>query len=207
MVDDLAVWIVDLDAISAPDLASLESAVATEEAHRAQAFTRERDGLRWLRARRATREILAEQRGVGPRGITFTLSAGGKPAIAGGPHFNVAHSSAVALVAVGTREVGVDVERVRTGLREEQILGRVLGDAAVGRWTRTAPDSRTGVFFDEWVRFEAAVKCRGATIAASFGANVAEGLRVSTVDVGPDYAAAVATAGGAAPTTRRFDWA
>lgn len=200
-------WVVDLDDRAAPDGDDLARGLSDEDLARGAALATELARRRWLLTRYATRALLGAALGVAPGAVALERAASGKPFVAGGPCFNVAHSGHRALVAVSAAgEVGVDVEHVRTGLREEAILARVVGAGAAARWSGAPEESRTALFFDEWVRFEAAVKCRGATLAGSFGADVAAGLVVERVDVGPGYAGAVA-AEAAAPAAARYAWA
>jgi 4'-phosphopantetheinyl transferase len=206
--DRADLWVVDLDDPAAPSGETLLAGVSSDEAGRAAAMATELAGRRWLRGRYATRAVLCAATGVGPRDVVFERTGAGKPFVDGGPRFNVAHSGRLALVVVAARcEVGVDVEFVRPRLRERAILARVVGAAAERRWAGLAEDERTAAFFDEWVRFEAAVKCRGSTLAGSFGVDVAEGLTVARVDAGPGYAAAVALDGAGPPAPERFAWA
>lgn len=201
-------WVVDLDDAAAPSGEALLTGVIGAEAERAGSMATELAGRRWLRGRYATRAALCAAMGVAPRDVVFGRTEAGKPFVEGGPRFNVAHSGRRALVVVAAQcEVGVDVEFVRPRLREAAILSRVVGEAAERRWASLPEDERTAAFFDEWVRFEAAVKCRGTTLAGSFGVDVAEGLTVARVDAGPGYAAAVALSAGAVPAPARFDWA
>lgn len=201
-------WVVDLDDPGAPSGEALVAGVSGAEAERAASMASELAGRRWLRGRFATRAVLCAAMGVGPLDVAFSRTGAGKPFVEGGPRFNVAHSGRRALVVVAALcEVGVDVELVRPRLRERAILARVVGEAAERRWERLPEGERTAAFFDEWVRFEAAVKCRGATVAGSFGVDVAEDLTVALVDAGRGYAAAVALDGVPAPAPARFAWA
>lgn len=202
------VWVVDLDDPGAPAEASLRDEVSESDWSRAVSISTELGRRRWLLARFATRALVAAALGQPARGVEFVRTAEGKPEVRGGsPRFSVSHSAGLAVIAVSAyAAVGVDVERRRAGLREEAILARVVGARAVSRWAQSPEGERTGVFFDEWVRFEACVKCRGSTLAGSFGADVATGLWVSRVDVGPGYAAAVASADAAPLENVRFAW-
>ena len=115
--------------------------------------------------------------------LRFALGPHGKPALAhdgadeGDLRFNLSHSGDLALVAVTAgREVGVDIERAR--------------------------QRYTAEFLHDWVAREAVVKCRGlglevaapgdsTSVVATQGDPWTAGL-----DVGPDFAAAIAVEGG-----------
>ncbi|MGH9020149.1 MAG: 4'-phosphopantetheinyl transferase family protein [Acidimicrobiales bacterium] len=186
---------IDLDSPAAWDGEGLSGAVSDAERVRAARFRLLRDATRWLRARAALRQILAAAIDVAPLDIAYALSSSGKPSVEGSHRveFNLAHSGARALVATSRNGgVGVDVEVVRAGLREAAILERVLGSTGRTRWDGAPTEQRTDVFFREWVRFEAAVKCRGTTIADSFDVDVGLGLTIVDLDLGEPYAAAAA---------------
>jgi hypothetical protein len=97
-------------------------------------------------------------------------------ALAGEPglRFSVSDSSDLALVAVADREVGVDVERIRD--RPAAARAAALG---IDR------------FYERWTMLEATGKALGTGLR---GACEGVGITCSALDVGPDFAAAVAVA-------------
>jgi len=122
----------------------------------------------------ALREILGRYLGLPGNELRFETNRHGKPRLAGPEDelaFNLSHSSSLALVAVGRREVGVDVERIRT--------------------------KRPVDFYRRWADREARVKCLGTGLTGPVPADTAEPA-VHRVDVGPGYAASVAFGGQAA---------
>ncbi len=204
-------WVVDLEDRRAPDGDELAAGLSVEELGRAMRLVSAADGRRWARSRFALRRILSRRLGVTPGDVEFVAGEGGKPSIVGpaGLEFSLAHSSERALVALSNHwDVGVDVERVRGGLSESAILNRILSDAAQLEWAVADPDDRTDVFFRLWARHEAAVKCRGMGLRGAIGIDVADGLTVTDLDVGPGYAAAWASNDPASTDVAltRFDW-
>jgi 4'-phosphopantetheinyl transferase len=189
------VWAVDLDSPQAAPESLISSTLSAEERDRAARFVSAELARRWSRSRYALRRVLGDATGVAPGAVRFRVANGGKPSLEGpGPPFSLAHSAGRALIAVGARgDVGVDVERVRAGLREVEILGRVVGAAAVEEWRAREPARRTDAFFRLWVRREAALKCRGLGIAESVGRDVAAGLELRDLVVDPGYVAAWAS--------------
>jgi 4'-phosphopantetheinyl transferase len=143
------------------------------------------------------RRILAVYLREQPQRIQLRRGAHGKPRLGGiGPslEFNLSHSGEIALVVVsGELEVGVDVEWVRPERDVVALADRALaaGDAAAVR--EAAPEEQAAVFHRRWARHEARLKCQG--VGLSGARPEAQGpLAVVDLDLGPAYAAAIATA-------------
>ncbi|MDR2634801.1 MAG: hypothetical protein LBC13_02335 [Clostridiales bacterium] len=81
------------------------------------------------------------------------ITRDGKPIFENcGVHFSLSHSGAVAVVAMGYRPCGVDVERIRAIKRDNfKFMGTFENDTD---------------FFREWVKREARVKYTGAGLSA-----------------------------------------
>jgi len=132
-------------------------------------------------SRGALREILGRYLGLPANELRFETSRHGKPHLAsaeGELEFNLSHSSSLALVAVARREVGVDVERIRT--------------------------KRPVDFYRRWADREARVKCLGTGLTGSVPPDATEPT-VHRLDVGPGYAASVALLGPAKLRGWTFD--
>lgn len=124
-------------------------------------------------SRWALREILGRYLGLPGAELRFETGRHGKPRLAfpeGELVFNLSHSSSLALVAVGHREVGVDVEWIRA--------------------------KRPVDFYRRWADREARVKCLGTGLTGPVPPNSTEPA-VHRLDVGPGYAASVAFLGPA----------
>lgn len=137
--------------------------------------------LEAVASRRALREILGRYLGLPADELRFETGRHGKPRLAAPESelaFNLSHSSALALVAVARREVGVDVERVRT--------------------------KRPVDFYRRWADREARVKYLGTGLTAPVPPDSAEPA-VHRLDVGPGYAASVALLGPAKLRGWTFD--
>jgi 4'-phosphopantetheinyl transferase len=131
----------------------------------------------------------------------------------GGLRFNVSHSHEWALIALSRdREVGVDVEHHRS-LHHDlfDIAARFFAPAEVDALRALAPAEQEPAFFRIWSRKEAYIKATGEGVSAgldtfevSIDLDPAVSLRVlgrpaeaarwtmRSLDVGPDYAAALA---------------
>jgi 4'-phosphopantetheinyl transferase len=173
------VWRVDLTAIED----GLDDLLCADERARAARIVPARKRVLWARSRGVLRALLGRYLERDPRALRFALGPHGKPALAhdgtdeGDLRFNLSHSGGLALVAVTAgHEVGVDLELAR--------------------------ERYTAEFLRTWVAREAVVKCRGlgievaapgdsTSVVATQGDPWTAGL-----DVGPDFAAAIAVEGG-----------
>lgn len=115
-------------------------------------------------ARDALRAILAAELGVPAGSVEVKTTAEGKPYLSGDPvHFNLSHSSELALVAI-CREapVGIDLEHARE-LRAPDRLARRICSQREYEWLSSmggAPNA-TEALLRLWVRKEATVKGTG----------------------------------------------
>jgi 4'-phosphopantetheinyl transferase len=200
-------WRVDLDTLTDRTLEAFEGAASDEERRRRSRFRSSTDARRWLCSRGALRRILADYLETEPSHVAFASGPAGKPQLVGSDgdavHFNLSHSDGLALVAVSVdRGVGVDVERVRSGLDEIAIARRAFGSDAVRLIEGSEPRIRTATFFRLWVRHEAAVKCRGTGLEDVVRDDLDDlvDVNVAEVDVGEGFAAALGTATVSSPT-------
>jgi 4'-phosphopantetheinyl transferase len=114
---------------------------------------------------RLARDVLAHVTGTTPAAIrcdrTCRLCGDamhGKPRLAGGPSFNLAHTAGLAVLAVGPVEVGVDVER-DTG--RDLLEGSGLALAQSERPLVVDAPAPTAAFLALWTRKEAYLKGTG----------------------------------------------
>jgi 4'-phosphopantetheinyl transferase len=188
--DAIDVWRVDLTAIED----GLEDLLRADERARAERIVPARKRVLWARSRGVLRALLGRYLDRDPREVRFALGPHGKPALArngtdeGDLRFNLSHSGHLALVAVSAgREVGIDIERARPRYTAE--------------------------FLRTWVAREAAVKCRGLGLGIEVAAPGDSTSVVATqgdpwtagLDVGPDFAAAIAVEGSGCQL-HRWDW-
>jgi 4'-phosphopantetheinyl transferase len=184
------VWRADLTAIED----NLENLLGADERARAERIVPARKRVLWARSRGVLRALLGRYLERDPRTLRFALGPHGKPALAhdgadeGDLRFNLSHSGDLALVAVSAgREIGVDIERARPRYTAE--------------------------FLRTWVAREAAVKCRGLGLGIEVAAPGNSTSAIATrgdlwtaeLDVGPDFAAAIAVEGGRCQL-HRWDW-
>lgn len=150
------------------------SVLADEERVRALRFVRQRDGRRFTVCRGSLRMILGRLLNSPAECLAFRSGPGGKPELAGGTdrerrsllRFNVTHSDELALIAVSLeRELGVDLERVRSISESARIVESYFTDAEVAQFTALDPSQRDEAFLRGWTRKEAILKATGVGLA------------------------------------------
>jgi len=137
------------------------------ERQRASRFAFDRDRLRFMVARAQLRELLAVRLDVPPESIELAYGERGKPAL--GRHFgdsdlrfNVSHSGDVAVYAFSHgREIGVDVEAVRTIRDADDIAARFFSRRENEAYLALDPCDKPLGFFNCWTRKEAFIKALG----------------------------------------------
>jgi 4'-phosphopantetheinyl transferase len=140
----------------------MRSLLADDELRRADALRFERDRVRYIVGRALLRGLLASYTLVPPQALKFQYGEFDKPALPGGPSFNLAHSGPVALYAFAAEgDIGVDVELEGKEREGERIAERFFSPAEV-RVLRSLPLERRGrAFLTCWTRKEAFIKARG----------------------------------------------
>jgi 4'-phosphopantetheinyl transferase len=126
----------------------------------------------------AMREILGSYLHIHPRDVLI----GRRPCAAcGGPHgkpeilgnrtrlkFNLSHSDRIALLAIATRELGVDLEACGRQVEFERLAEHILTQAELKSFERLRGDRQQAAFFACWTRKEAAAKAAGAGLTLDF---------------------------------------
>ena len=168
---------------------ALEQILAPVERERADRYVRSEDRTRFIVGRGVLRTILGSYIGLDPDQLRFCYNPFGKPALAaaaGGEaiRFNVSHADGLALIAVtGSREVGVDLERIRPDFGTEEIAERFFSRREVAALRALPAARRVKAFFACWTRKEAYLKARGEGLSLP--------LDRFDVSLGPDQPAAL----------------
>ena len=101
----------------------------------------------------------------GPRGKPFLLEPGISPAEQPRIQFNLSDSGDVVVFGFASdREIGVDIERVRSVNRWHAIAKRFYGEAEARELLRLPKDERERRFIARWVQEEARIKATGQGI-------------------------------------------
>jgi len=144
-------------------VAHCRETLSAEERHRADRFVFERDRIRYTVAHAVLRHLLSRYCGEPPASLRFSAAAAGKPSLQSATplHFNLTHSDERALLAVGQRELGVDLEKVRSNI-EALAISRHYFFGSERDAIESAPSpERDRLFFRYWVAKEAVLKAQG----------------------------------------------
>lgn len=144
----------------------------------------------------ALHRILQEAIGAPPIIATYSQ---GKPYVQNAPDlkFSCSRTRGKSLIAITANfEIGVDVERIRPMPDLQPIAELFLPPGNAEALADTPAADREREFFRLWTRAEAAWKAAGLGLYGA-GRAIEGEWHVEDLDLGPDYAAAVAIAGGA----------
>jgi 4'-phosphopantetheinyl transferase len=195
------VWRARLDDPRWPETGELPAG----DRERAEHFLRRLPARRWAASRWALRFTLAAYLDEEPSSIELDTEANGKPRLRddNSIRFNLSHSHDLALIGVTRRrEIGIDIER-KLPDRDFLALARDGLAPEAAELVRRAPvDTRSDVFYAAWARREAVAKCNGDGLGAP---PVQSPVVICALDVGPEWAAAVALAGSGPASIRCFD--
>jgi 4'-phosphopantetheinyl transferase len=140
--------------------------LSCEERQRAGRFAGDRERRRFTVARARLRQLLGERLAVAPEAVELVYAAGGKPRLHprfdSDVRFNVSHCQDVAAFAFANgREVGVDVEGVRSLADADAIAALVFSPREHRTYVALDPEQKPRAFFNCWTRKEAFVKALG----------------------------------------------
>lgn len=192
------------------------------EQDRAAKFRFAKDRRLFVTAHAALRSILAQYLSVSPLGIEFIIGGQGKPRLTPtcgtNIHFNLSHSSDRAVIAVASREVGVDVECIKDHFAFEEVAENFFTGREVAALRSLPSHLQRQAFYQCWTCKEAFLKAKGTGLSgeldevqiifdgpcARIDANVA-GWSLKEIDAGAGHAAAVVSEGGPAEV-RLYQW-
>ena len=145
----------------------LRGILTDDELDRANRFSFEIDRQRFIAARGTLRSILSRYITIYPGHLRFQYNQYGKPFLA--PecsthqlNFNLSHSGSMALYAITrNREIGVDIERVRSDFEYEEIAERFFSANDVAILHTIPTEKKLEAFYNCWTRKEAYIKAHG----------------------------------------------
>ncbi|MCT7972079.1 4'-phosphopantetheinyl transferase family protein [Laspinema olomoucense] len=210
------VWRVELDRNS-EEIRQFRAMLAEEEQKRAARFYFEHDRSRFIVGRGMLRSLLGKYLQVAPDGIEFCYSAKGKPMLANveqSLHFNLSHSGGLALYAIASEPVGIDLEQIRPLSDAEQLAKRFFTPAEAEAIAALSLAQKQAAFLNAWTRKEAYLKATGDGLAGldevevslipgmpakllriQGNSELASNWFIAELHPHPDYVAAVAIAG------------
>ncbi|MCA8962447.1 MAG: 4'-phosphopantetheinyl transferase superfamily protein, partial [Planctomycetes bacterium] len=118
---------------------------------------------RFIAGRALLRGGLALYLALAPWDVELDYGEQGKPRLREGRglEFNLSHSGDIAMLAVGARRLGVDVERRRTSRDLDAIARRYFSPPEVDEYQSLPKSERLPAFYRCWARKEAYLKARG----------------------------------------------
>lgn len=167
MAQPLAVYFFGLEGV---ELAALQALAAewlpADEQAVAARYRQPARGCQYLAGRLLLRGLLARSMGAEPAAFELTLGPYGKPGLAGGPPFNLAHTEHwVALAFGGDSEVGVDIEVATRKLKPLELAEMVMHPEESLTLRALAPAAQLEYFLAIWSAKEAYLKALGRGIA------------------------------------------
>lgn len=172
--DEVHVWSVDLRAWEDAAGLLLEM-LDSEERERARRFKFPEPRNQFIISRALLRRALGGYLHIDASTVRFRTTSNGKPELAMSPdprtndlRFNLSHTEAATVFAVvRQRQVGVDVERIRTDTNVRELAERFFSPQEV-EWLRSRPASeQVSSFFSCWTAKEAYIKAHGEGLSMS----------------------------------------
>lgn len=140
----------------------LAGALSEEERARAARFVMPHLTERFIVAHAFLRDVLGAYLDLPPAAVRLAVSELGKPRLQGAElAFNLSHSAHLAVLAVGPRELGVDVEQIRDDVLRERIAERFFSSHEVSMLNALPAHQQPAGFFNCWTRKEAYLKALG----------------------------------------------
>jgi len=164
--DEVHVWRAFLD-LTKSRIQTLYQSLSSDEQARARRFYFQKDRNHFIIVHGVLRDILSRYLDIQPAQLCFCYSRHGKPALtkeSGGDkvRFNLSRSHGLALYAVAcSLEMGIDLERIRPDIAEEQIAERFFSPREVSAIRALPENIQKEVFFNCWTRKEAYIKAIG----------------------------------------------
>ena len=139
--------------------------LSADERERAARFVFDVHRRRFVAARASLRRVLALCLDRDPAGLSFEYTDRGRPSLRLASHpdfdFNLAHSGDLALLALSSRTVGIDVEQLREIPNGLEIARRFFSPREVVALKHLTENERRGGFVNAWTRKEALIKAVG----------------------------------------------
>jgi 4'-phosphopantetheinyl transferase len=173
----IELWTWRLDGALSSSQAAL---LSDDEKARAARFKTIQLCERWTAARAGLRIVLARHLGVSPSSLQFEIADHGKPALMGGPHFNLSHSDGFAALAVCASEpVGVDIERL--GELHQDVAEQFFAPEELAALAATPLSHRAGAFYRCWTAKEAFLKALGVGFEQPIESVIVDFLRAKLI--------------------------
>ena len=190
--DEVQLWRVDLNQVARGEQRWREL-LSPDELVRADRFHFERDRRNYTATRAVLRILLGKYVNCSPESIAFVYGEREKPALVlpgSHLHFNVSHSGTKALLAfTHGRDVGVDVEQIRSNLDQQALARRFFSPAEQQALAALPSSEQCAAFFRCWTRKEAYIKAHGSGLSLplnSFDVSLVPGERNALLATRPE---------------------
>jgi 4'-phosphopantetheinyl transferase len=152
------VWQASLGAPPVP-VEDLEAVLTPEEHARGERFKHPRIRDQFVRTRGLLRVLLGRYLGCPAASVPIGVAPDGKPVLtSGGLEFNVSHADGMAVIAVGSQPVGVDIEAVREVGTRDALVERFFAAGEAAQYRALSEELRPAAFFKGWTCKEAVLK-------------------------------------------------
>lgn len=143
--------------------------LSNEERRRASRLSNLSARHEFVTARALLRQLLAMHTGEPASTLQFATGPCGKPALQGSQnlHFNLSHRHGMALVAIASAEVGIDIERIDGTVDYGGVAETMFSAAEIGMLRSASASQRGEAFFSIWTRKEAYLKATGLGFSAN----------------------------------------
>lgn len=163
--------------------------LSIEEKERANRFLYSNDRNRFILTRGILRLLLSQYQGISAEEITFEKGKNGKPFYISSQYkplcFNVSHSKDKIIIALGTSEVGVDLEKVEPDFLFQDVSTQYFSPVEQMALQRVAKP--LVLFYELWTRKEALLKATSvglidqlAQVSCLLGENFVDPTLIST---------------------------
>lgn len=161
-MNDVHIWHAHTD-ISEHQLNELFNVLSPEEIDRANRFYFKSDRKQYVVARGILRNVLSYYCDQLPNQHKFVYNHYGKPFLEiNNIRFNVSHSQSRILIGfTNEREIGVDIEYIKTFERAEEIVSRYFSDYEKNEFHKLPDFLKNTAFINCWTRKEAYIKACG----------------------------------------------
>ncbi|MDP7049388.1 MAG: 4'-phosphopantetheinyl transferase superfamily protein [Verrucomicrobiota bacterium] len=169
--------------------------LSQSEQIKANKFQRRSDRLAYCHAHLAKRNILSSYIGQTPQSIVFQSNFFGKPSISKpcntDLHFNLTHTSGLALLATSRSPTGIDVERHRVIKNWQLMASEFFHRNDVERLVKLPNITALKEFFRLWTRTESVVKAKGTGLQKKQNSILWNDRIVIDLDIDPNFSAAL----------------
>lgn len=164
--NDVHLWRAQLDQ-SNECIKQLTQVLSDEEQRKTERFHFNKDRKRFIVTRGILRSILSHYLDVEPSRFRFGYSSHGKPHLVEKSNsaeicFNLSYSHSLSLYAfTRSRQIGVDIEYIRTIKEASQIVARFFSSNEHAMWQQVPEGQKQEAFLNYWTCKEAYLKARG----------------------------------------------